>query len=154
MRRLRYLTSIVFIGILLGNAGCGKDKAPEISPEDQQLTKLSKTWKCTAATLGSSPQTGYTNFQLVINGTPGSGSTGIGYTTSGRPVGTKSSPWPSSGTFKFGNDFATQLTRDDLLPITYSVSDTQLQMTFVYSGTGFDGRTDVVAGNWVYTFQP
>src|SRR5262245_39279567 len=126
MRIAKLVSSLAIACSLFVLLGCPPSPGPGQSPQDAQVAKLSKTWKCTAATLASSPQTGYTNFQLVISGTPGQ--TTFGFTTTGRPAGTKSSPWPSSGTLTFGTDFATTLTRDDGLPITYSVSDTQLQM--------------------------
>jgi hypothetical protein len=153
MKIYKLLLSAALIGALLTYSGCSKDSAPAPSVKDQQLKALSQTWKCTSATLQGAAQTGYTSFQLVISGT--SGQDTFGFTTTGRPPGTKTSPWPASGSFTFGTDPATQLTRDDSgtpLPITYSVSATQLQMTFTYSGPGFDARVSNVVGVWVYTF--
>ena len=123
-----------------------KDPVVVVDPisilKDAQLVKLSKTWKITTATLNNTPQT-YTGFQLVITST--TGQTTFGYNTTGRPA---LSPWLSSGTFTYGGtDFMTILVREDGLPITYSVSDTQLQMTFNYIGSGIPGVVQ-----WVFTF--
>ncbi len=147
MKISKFLLLVAIIGVLFTYSGCKKKTEPGQSPQDAQLVKLSKVWKLTAVTLDNSPQTGYTSFQLTISST--AGQTTFSYTTSGRPA---LSPWGPNGTFTYGTDFATQLTRDDALPITYSVTDTQLQMTFNYSGAGIPGRVSNVKGNWVFTF--
>ena len=155
MKSFKFLVAIVLIGILFSYSGCKPKSDPGPSAQDQQLTKLSKAWTCTDAKLNNVTQTGYTNFKLTISSTAGQNT--FGYSCAGRPTGTKSSPWPASGNFTFGTDFATQLTRDDgtpPLPVTYSVTDTQLQLTFTYSGQGYDGRVGNVLGTWVYTFKP
>ncbi|MBY0434841.1 MAG: hypothetical protein K2U26_12095 [Cyclobacteriaceae bacterium] len=129
------------------DSSCKKSTSPGESIPDQQLKKISKTWKVTSVTLGGTQQTNYTNFQLTASGT--AGSTTFGYSTTGRPA---LSPWPASGTFTFGTDPATQLTRDDGLPVTYIVSETQLQLTFNYTGRGIGGRVGNVEGNWIMNF--
>ena len=151
MKRNGLLFGVLFIGMTFLFSDCKKSSGPGQSPQDAQLVKLSKTWKVTGTndvTLDGTPQTGYGSFTLTVNGT--AGQTTFGYTTAGRPT---LSPWPGSGTFTFGSDFATQLTRDDALAITYSVSDTQLQLTYNYTGNGFS-RTNNVKGNWVFTLHP
>ena len=150
MKSLKFLVAAVFVGVLLLYSGCKPKPGPGQSIEDGQLVKLSKTWKFTAATLDGLAQTGYTNFQLIISGTAGNKT--FGYTASGRP--SPLSPWPASGTFTFGTDASTQVTRDDGLPITYAVTDAQLQITFNYTGAGIAGRVTQVKGNWVLTFTP
>ncbi len=152
MKIHKLILSVALLGTLLTYSGCSKDSAPAPSIKDTQLKSLSQVWKCTSATLQGAAQTGYTGFQLTISGTAGNST--FGYTTTGRPPGTKSSPWPASGTFTFGTDPATQLLRNDSpdLPVTYSVSPTTLQITFTYSGAGYDARVGNVVGTWVYTF--
>jgi hypothetical protein len=155
MKSLKLLLAGVFVGVLLLHSGC-KDKGNNTPPpEDVQLGKLSKTWKASAVTLdGTNQMANYQNFQLTISGTPGQTANGFNYSVTGRP---SLSPWPASGTFKFGSDVATQLIRDDGLPITYAVTDVtpvQLQITFNYSGSGIAGRVNQVQGNWVMTFVP
>lgn len=148
MKSFKFILSAALIGVLLSYSGC-KSPTHEPNPKDTQITKLSFTWKLTKneAKLDGQAQPGYDNFQLTASGS--AGQTSFGYTTTGRP---SLSPWPASGTFTFGTDFATQLVRDDGLPVTYSVSDTQLQITFNYTGAGIAGRVNNVKGNWVYTF--
>jgi len=150
MKSFKALLVLALVGSFLTYSGCKSNSGPGQTPQDAQLAKLSKTWKFSKVTLDGVDQTGYTSFQLTISSTPGQ--TTFGYTTTGRPA---LSPWPSSGNFTFGTDYATQLTRDDALPITYSVDDksTQLQMTFNYTGNGFS-RINNVKGSWVFTLIP
>lgn len=146
------LRSIMFFSLLL-ILGCGDDNGPGQSIEDVQLGKLSKAWNVTNVELNNVVQTGYDNFVLTLTGSAGSAS--FGYSTAGRP---QLSPWPSSGNWVFGASPETQIIRDqgtqDELAITYSVTDTQLQLTFDFTGTGFAGKTSNVGGQWVFTFAP
>ena len=118
------------------------------------MDKLVKTWKIKSATLDGVDKTStYTGFQLTITGTKGAKS--FGYSTASRP---SVSPWKASGSWIFGTDPVTMMTRDadnpaDKLDMTYSVNETQLQINFTYTGKGYT-RTEAVAGNWVYTFTP
>jgi hypothetical protein len=151
MKSFKFLLAFALVGALLTYSGCSKSSGPGQTPQDAQLVKLSKTWKATSVTLGGAAQSGYTSFQLVISGT--AGQTTFGYSATGRPQppGTLS-PWAASGTFTYGTAFETSLTREDALPITYSVTDTQLQMTFNYTGAGIPSRVGNVQGTWVFTF--
>lgn len=158
MPLMKQITKITLVAVVLGGflliQGCKKDSGPGESVEDVQLAKLSKTWRFSSVTLDGVDQDGYNNFVLIISGTPGSSS--FGYNANGRP---STSPWPSSGPWKFGDIPETQIIRDpdtgDELDITYSVSDTQLQLTFNFSGTGFPGgRTTNVNGSWVFNLVP
>lgn len=132
--------------------GLSKSFETTISIEDFQLGKLSKTWSATSVKLDNVDQTGYDNFVLTISGTAGSST--FGYSVTGRPV---LGPWLSSGQWKFGASPETQIIRDsntgDELDMTYSVTDTQLQITFTFTGDGYSGRVSNVKGQWVFTFQ-
>jgi len=157
MPLMKQITKITLVAMVLGGflliQGCKKDSGPGESVEDVQLAKLSKTWRFSSVTLDATDQDGYDNFTLTISGT--AGNTSFGYTAGGRP---STSPWPSSGTWSFGGTPETQIIRDpgtgDELAITYSVSDTQLQITFNFSGTGYPGRTSNVNGQWVFNLVP
>jgi hypothetical protein len=149
MKRTNFLIVLALFGVAASFWQCGSDPAPAPDPQDQQLEKLSQTWKATNVTFNSTPVTGYENFQITMTGTAGQDT--FDYSTTGRPAGIKT-PWPASGKFTFGTDFATVLTRDDGIQVTYSVSATQLQMTFTYTGAGFTGRTSNVEGAWTFTF--
>lgn len=156
MKRTKFLIALTLLGASVSFWQCGSDPAPAEDPQDAQLKKLSQTWKATAVTFNSTPVTGYENFTLTVSGTPGQDT--FNYTVTGRPAGVVT-PWPASGTFTFGTDFATVIIRNDgsgvTIPVTYSVSATQLQMTFTYdcpTCTGYTGRTTNVNGNWSFTF--
>jgi len=154
MKRTKVFIMLALLGVALSFWQCGDDSAPAVDPQDEQLTKLSQTWQASAVTFasGGSPQpvTGYDNFAITLSGTAGQST--FNYTVTGRPSGILT-PWNGSGTFTFGTDFATTLTRDDGTVVTYSVSATQLQMTFVYTGAGYTGsRVNNVNGSWTFTF--
>ena len=153
MKRTNFLIVLALLGVSASFWQCGSDSAAAPNPRDEQLKKLSKTWKATAVTFNSTPVDGYSpttgNFTITMSGTPGQAT--FDYSTTGRPSGIKT-PWPASGKFTFGTDFSTVVTRDDAIQVTYSVSATQLQMTFTYAGAGFTGRTSNVEGSWSFTF--
>lgn len=155
MKPLKFILLLLCVGALFSLTNCGSDSKPTESISDQQLTKLSKTWKLTSVTLNGTAVTtpSYAAFQLVVSGTKGA--TSFGYTTSGRPT---LSPWKASGTWSFVTGQETTLiTRDpdntsDKLEMTYLVSESTLELSFNFTGPGYQGRTDQVAGNWVFKF--
>lgn len=149
MKSFRFLLAVAMIGTLLTYSGCGKSSDPTPSVADQQLKKLSAIWKATTVTIdggATNPSNAYANFVLTMSGT--AGNTTFDYSSTGRPA---LSPWAASGKFTFGTDAGTTLVRDDNLTVSYSVTDSQLIMTFNYGGNGFS-RVDNVKGNWSFTF--
>lgn len=154
---MRSALRIVFlVAILAGLAAlesCKKKPGPGESIEDQQLGKLSNTWNVTRVELDGVDKTAdYANFKLTISGT--AGATSFGYSRSGA---TQLNPWPSSGNWSFGANPTSDIIRDkdtaDELPLTYSVTDTNLQITFSYNGAGYPaGRTANVKGSWIFEF--
>jgi hypothetical protein len=154
----RILVGLLLVGVLITYSGCGSRHHDEEPITDQQIDKLNQTWKVSAVSLdGANKTSDYTStspiFQIALSGTHGS--TTVNYTCTGRP---SKSPWPASGSFTFVTtavtDPQTKLTRDDAVPVTYSVTTAQLELAFVYSGAGFDARTANVSGQWVFTFVP
>jgi len=151
---LKPVLSVIMLAILLGYAGCGGKKEPGPSEEQKALDALSATWKVagtnTDVTLdGVSKKADYASFTLTLTGT--AGATSYGYTTSGRPA---LSPWPSSGSWKFGDVIATDVIRDPGTPkevtgVHYSVSGDNLELTFQYDQAG-ESRTERVTGVWVF----
>src|SRR5882672_1144185 len=125
----RTLFSLILLGTLLINAGCHKHHGSGPTDEELQLAKLTGKWKTTSATLDNVVQSGYDAFFLTLTGAPGSSTNW--YTATGRPM---NSPWPSGGTWTFGSAVLTQVIRDkgapDELAMTYSVTDTELQLNF------------------------
>lgn len=120
------------------------------SIQASQLEKLSKTWKATSAKKDGVDQTGYANFTLTLSGTVGA--TSFGYATTGRPA---LSAWLSSGNWTFDTNLLIGMIRDqgtsDELKMTYVVTETTLQITFTFTGSGY-GRVESVKGQWVMTF--
>ena len=159
MKSLRILMSVALLGILITYSNCGGSKNPEPPIQEVQLGKLSKAWKLTSVTLdGANRNTEYgvgggSAFSLTISGSPTA--TSYAYTTANRP---SLSPWKGSGSWTFGTDPATQVIRDpdnssDKLDMTYSVNETQLQITFTFNGNGYpNSREEVVKGTWIFTF--
>jgi hypothetical protein len=150
------LTAKIFVllaisTVLLTYSGCKKPKPPAPSDEEVQLGKLSKTWKATSVKKDNVDQTGYSNFTLTLSGTVGAAT--YGYATAGRPA---LSPWLSSGNWNFDTDPLTSIIRDkgtaDELKITYTVTETTLQLTYTFNGAGYAGRVDNVKGTWVMIF--
>jgi hypothetical protein len=153
MKALKSLLLIASIGVLFTFSNCGGGGSTPEPVTDQQLAKLTGTWKATSVTYQAGALTTYSAFKLVLTGTKGT--TSFNYTTSGNP--TTLSPWKSSGTWAFGTDPVTMIVRDsgtDLLNMTYVVSATTLEIRFNYSGAGYpnQGRIDQVIGEWVFTF--
>jgi hypothetical protein len=159
MKSFKVLFLVIVSGFVISLSGCKKPEPTPPTVEEEQFAKLSKAWKIKKVTFGSSSSaadktTDYANFVLIISGT--SGSSSFNYAVTGRP---STSPWPASGTWVFGTNPVSQLVRDptsttDKLDMTYSVSDSEMQMGFTFSGTGYTARTSVVSGAWVFTFVP
>lgn len=150
---IKPILSVIALAILLGYTGCGGKKEPGPSDEEKALTALSATWKVagtnTDVTLnGVSKKADYSGFTLTVSGTAGAAT--YGYTTAGRP---SLSPWPSSGAWKFGDVIATDIIRDPAtakeVDMHYTVTDTQLELTFTYDQAG-ESRTSQVTGVWVF----
>jgi len=148
----RILTLLVLAGTMVFYSSCGGGDGDSKSETDQQLEKLNGTWVIQAdadvTQGGKAPAYGYKNMELKI--TAPAGSTSIPWTTSGRPA---LSPWNDQGTFTFGDPVASKLKRNDNVTITYSVTDTELIMTFEgFTGAGYQGRSKSVEGDWHFEF--
>jgi hypothetical protein len=149
---------VMALATLLTYSGCDPGGPGEPTVEEVQLSKLSGTWIVSAAEATTdvklnavSQKTDYNSFELTLTGTPGAKT--FSYTTTGRPA--KLNPWPSSGDWRFGANPETTVIRDpdddtDKLEMTYTVSDTQLEITFTFAGAGYS-RTKQVQGTWVFT---
>jgi hypothetical protein len=154
MKSFKVLFLVIVAVFFVSLSGCKKPEPTPPTPEEEQLEKLKQTWKIEKVTLdGAVKTTDYTAFTLLISGTAGASS--FSYTASGRPA---TSPWPASGTWIFGADPLSDIIRDptstaDKLDMKYSVTDTQLQISFNFAGTGYNARTSIVKGAWVFTFK-
>jgi hypothetical protein len=158
MRFIRIAFIPVLLIVLIGFSSCEPDPTPEPSIEEAQLKLLtSKTWtidkaKSAKVEFGSgTPRTDeYEGMTLTISGTFSEGGT-YNYTVSNRP---SLSAWPASGTWTFdANDPENLIIRtEDNIPMTYSVTESQLQLVFNYAGAGY-ARTSAVEGSWIFLFK-
>lgn len=151
LRVISFLAVVVALSTYMGCKPKGSDPEPVA---DVQFAKLAKTWKASTVSLDGVDRTAeYTGFQLVLGGTKGNPP--FSYTTSGRP--SPKSPWKASGNWEFGSAVETQIIRDkgvtaDELAISYTVTESTLTLTFTYNGEGYNSRTEVVQGPWIFTF--
>lgn len=160
----KILSVFLFGTLILLNFSCKPDENGGDSPEKQQLDKLKKTWNLQTATLEGDVRTDFTNVTLTFGGEYQDKGT-YTYSLAGT-LPTPTNPWPKEGgKWKFGNDVATsmirldsQISSDDAdLPMTYSIANGELTISFNYTGEGFAGglagRTSEVEGNWVFIFK-
>ena len=146
----RMFVYAICISAMLIQISCSKS-GQSISKTEVELKKLSSTWKVSSVTLDDVVESGYDNFQLTFSGA--SSASLFAYGVTGRPG---ISPWPAGGTWKFASTDA-QVVRNpstaDELQMSYTVTNTQLVLKFVFAGSGYTaGRVSSAQGNWVFTF--
>lgn len=158
---MKILTRILFLAVIATVGfyctGCGGKNTEPDPVEKVQLAKLSNTWKIASVTLDNNSRiSDFTNFKLTLTGTFRDSSPKGPYqysVTGSRP---SNNPWPpTGGNWSFGADLSKDLLRQDNpnLSMSYTITDTQLTLTFNYTGNGFIGeRASQVSGNWVFTF--
>ncbi len=144
----RILTLAILVSATVYFTACDSGGGEEKSEKEQQIDKLVGTWNAAAVTYdGDDQMTDYATFQITIAKASAEAMT---FTTANRPA--KLTPWDASGTFTFGTPVSSELVRGDGVEITYAVSQNNLTLTMEnYSGTGYNGRTETVAGDWVFT---
>lgn len=146
----RILALMILVGSTVYFSSCDDGGGEEKSEKEVQIEKLVGKWKATAVTYdGDDKLDDYADFEITI---AKASADALTYTISGRPA--KLTPWPANGTFTFGTPVATQLLRDDQVTVVYAVNNNTLQLTMEnYSGTGYNGRTETVAGDWVFSLS-
>lgn len=151
---MKLLTRILSLAILVSGTlyftACDDGEGEKKSEKEEQIDKLVGAWNVSAATYdGEDQMDDYGVMQIAI---ARASADALTFTVTGRPE--KLTPWPASGTFTFGSPVTSKLIRDDGVEITYAVSGNNLTFTMEnYSGTGYEGRTSTVAGDWVFTFD-
>jgi hypothetical protein len=152
----RILSVLLVASLGLMYTGCKKSEEDGDAAEKVQLAKLEKkSWTVTNVTLGTDDRTAdFSGFTITFSDAFNTSNPKGPYTYALTGSHPSPSPWPlTGGKFRFGADATRELVRDDDgLPMTYTLSDTQLVISFTYSGTGF-GRTEQVGGNWKFTFN-
>lgn len=159
MKLIRYcFIPALFIG-LISFSSCDKGGAPEPSVEETQHKLLSGTWTISQVRFGAGNTdrtSEYTGMKLTLSGDFSSNNE---YAYS-RTTLAQISPLSKSGKWGFDtNDpenIVILLTDENNaslnIPVTYSVTETQLQLVFTYSGAGYAGRVSAVEGTWTFGF--
>ncbi len=150
----RILSLVTLLAVATLYTSCDGNEPDSKSEEEIQLGKLkANVWNISSVTLGSTDRTAdFANLKMTFTGNYPS-PPAYGYSFSGtRP---NPSPWPASGTWKFGPTVSTMMERlDDDLGMGYTLTDTQLTITFNYTGSGFaGGRVEQVIGDWTFVFN-
>ncbi|HEY0655596.1 MAG TPA: hypothetical protein VGD65_20820 [Chryseosolibacter sp.] len=149
----RLLTLLAIVGLAVFYSSCKPDEKDNRTTEEKQLDQLKATWALVSANDGTDRTADFANLVLTIGGSFSQGGTYNYSFTGTRP---NPSPWPASGTWKFGTDPLTQIIRDpgqDIeIDATYEVTATSLEITFVIPDNWVGGRTTSVSGTWTFTF--
>jgi hypothetical protein len=153
----RFLSLTLLAGAALFYASCDGGDGDTKSDEEIQLEALSKTWTMQTAELDSDPRAAdFTGMKLTLSGAFAAGGT-YNYSITGTTP--TPSPWPRSGTWKFGADVKSQIIRDpntgDELEMNYSLSNGVLTISFTCTDCNYSGggRVSSVDGPWVFTFN-
>ena len=149
----RILSLLILVSASLFYMSCDGGDDDKKSEEETQLGKLSSTWTISKAELDDEDRTtSFSNLKLTLSGTYTEDGASYDYSFTGtRP---NPSPWPASGTWKFGSPATSQIIRlFDNMPIAYTVSDNQLTLTFDCTTCDFAGsRGKKVNGTWEFIF--
>ena len=154
----RILSLLILVAITTLYIACGGKDDDKETEESKQFKKLKAVWTMQSAGDPSDRTADFSDPALVltISGNYVEGGTYSYSLTGERPP---ISPWPASGTWKFGNPKSSQIIRDpggvNEIPMTYVVSDTNLEIEFTVpeGSAGWPGgRISSVSGNWTFTF--
>ena len=162
----RTLSLIMLVAVSTIYTGCKKDDDDKKTQEQIQLEKLKGVWTVVSANDGGDRTADFVDadpansMKLTLEGNYAEGGIYNYSLTGKRPT---PSPWPASGTWKFGTDKLTQIIRDPgpnnpnelPEPMTYSVTDTDLIIEFTVPDghQGWPGsRVNSVSGQWTFTF--
>ena len=154
----RVLSLLILVVLSTFYAGCKKDEPDPDTEEKKQLDKLLGSWTLQSANDGSDRTADFPGLVLSLSGNYKEGGIYNYSFTGTRP---DPSPWPQSGTWKFGTNKATEMIRDpnssSEIPMTYEVTASELIIRFNIpdGSSGWEGGTSrikSVVGNWVFTF--
>ncbi|HEX8040339.1 MAG TPA: hypothetical protein VF490_14375 [Chryseosolibacter sp.] len=159
MKILSRIASVLILAAIAGFYTSCKDKEGNKKTEEEiQLGKLKAVWTLESANDGQDRTADFSNLKLTLEGNYVEGGTYNYSFTGTRP---EPSPWPVSGTWKFGTNKATDIIRDpgtaSETAMNYQVTDTNLILTFnVPDGSagwpGGTSRVRSVSGDWTFTF--
>jgi hypothetical protein len=151
----RILSIVVLAALAVLNMGCDGGSKNKPSVQETQFNQLKGTWALTTANDGS-PRLDFPNLVLTVSGAFTDETYNYSFTGT-RP---NPSPWPQSGTWKFGADPEEDIIRDpgtsNETNMKYSVTATGLLISFTVpaGSAGFPGgRVESVAGAWTFEFS-
>lgn len=158
----KILSLLVLVVITIFYSSCGGDDKKKKTDAEKQLDALKTTWTLQSASDGTDRTTDFPNLKLTVSGTFAQDGTYNYSFTGTRP---NPSPWPGSGTWKFGTNPMTEIIRDPgspqelPAPSNYSLSDGGNTLTINFNipagHTGFAGGTSrirSVSGDWTFVF--
>ncbi|SMD33020.1 hypothetical protein SAMN04488029_1383 [Reichenbachiella faecimaris] len=147
---LNFFKYSLFLSLVVAMVSCGGDDDGD--EEDTTLADQAELLVQGTATVSSAKLDGndgdidWAGFTITFSGNQDGGS----YTTNA--TGNQLLVWPASGTWAFGNDTGTVVTRDNDTDMAFSVGATSLELTFDVDTSG-SGRVLVVDGTWVFKFD-
>jgi hypothetical protein len=150
---MKFLKSFFFICticIVALMSSCD-DHENEESILQQQISKLTGTWKATEAEVDDTRAEGFENFALTIS--PITGREKLSYILHGNPP---SSPWISltTGSLRFDEGNPDELlVREDGVVLDYVVTEASLTLRFQFSDPDTGGRFSGTSGNWQFVFE-
>lgn len=160
----RILSLLILLLVTTFYTSCKKDDDEKETEEQKQLTSLKGVWTLVSANDGQDRTADFITdaavpLKLTLDGNYVEGGTYNYSFTGKRP---DPSPWPVSGTWKFGTNKSTEIIRDpgtnDEISMNYTVTDTDLLISFnIPDGsagwTGGVSRVKSVTGDWQFAFS-
>lgn len=139
---------------------CNNDEATKKTDEEVQLALLSKTWKLLQVNFEDTEDrtSSFSDGKLILSGSYVTAGTYDFSFTGSRPT---LSPWPASGKWKFGSNVNQDIIRNptpsspsENLPLNYTVTESQLTITFTCVTCDFPGgRKGAINGEWEFIFS-
>ncbi|MBY0432654.1 MAG: hypothetical protein K2U26_00940 [Cyclobacteriaceae bacterium] len=150
-RKLFYLPSLVCLALLLVFPTCSKkgdDPTPPVVPETERVTALLKgtsgvPWSLSQVKIDNEVVDLYKDLRLSFTDTGFTSENGGGIV------------WPKAGNWRFQNDDASVIIRDDNLPVSIvNIADRTLVVSFTWDKLVFEGgRNQAAAGRHEMTFS-
>lgn len=165
MKLHKILSLALLSGAVLLLSNCDNEtKNPESPLEKRLLDALKGTWTPSAPpTMDGNERIDFLDISLIIEGSYATEGNIYNYYFSDESQLPDNSIWPNKrlrdkGDWKFHPETpeTTIIRLEDNLPITYTVTENELTLSFNCSGCeGFPGggRTSSVSGSWVFTFS-
>jgi hypothetical protein len=137
--------TLLFVLLVSITWGCNDDDN-NLTPEQEQVRKLSGSWRATSVLLNDVTVDGYNDFLLTLTGK-------LAYSVSGGP---DNLPFPPIGKWKLGADINNQLIiaeGSENIAAVYTLDGENLIIDLNYTGNGFpNARAQGLEGAWTFNF--